>query len=323
MRRNDNNLLVLAGGETSRRWTEPVPLTAVILAAAAEIEYYTRVRHDIADNVHLVGHAVADVVHLVAELLENATIFSPPDTVVTVIGWAADDGGAALVIQDEGIGMSQEALARASQQVTAPVSIDVAAAERMGLVVVGHLAHRHGIRVKIRATGRGTAVLVSFPGPLVVDAPAETTPQTPARWMRTENGSIVAGDPSPAGQPMATTTSRRATPTRAEDVLGAGRPERSSVWWSRQATSPAGTFPAARASRSEAIATTNEVGLPTRVPMANLPNQQAATAAVAPSASEPDPQEVGSVLSRFYGGVHQAALEDEDLAAAVKVSEPS
>jgi signal transduction histidine kinase len=323
MRRNDNNLLVLAGGETSRRWTEPVPLTAVILAAAAEIEYYTRVRHDIADNVHLVGHAVADVVHLVAELLENATIFSPPDTVVTVIGWAADDGGAALVIQDEGIGMSQEALARASQQVAAPVSIDVAAAERMGLVVVGHLAHRHGIRVQVRATGRGTAVLVSFPGPLVVDAPAETTPRTPARWMRTENGSIVAGDPSPVGQPMATTTSRRVTPTRAEDVLGAGRPEQSSVWWSRQATSPAATFPAARASTSEAVATTNEVGLPTRVPMANLPNQQAATAAAAPPATEPDPQEVGSVLSRFYGGVHQAALEDEDLAAAVKVSEPS
>jgi hypothetical protein len=57
--------------------------------------------------------------------------------------------------------------------------------------------------------------------------------------------------------------------------------------------------------------------------MANLPNQQAATAAAAPPATEPDPQEVGSVLSRFYGGVHQAALDDEDLAAAVRVSEPS
>src|SRR5258706_435342 len=129
MRRNDNNLLVLAGGEPSRRWTEPVPLAAVILAAAAEIEYYTRVRHDITDNIHLVGHAVADVVHLVAELLENATIFSPPDTGVTVMGWAAEDGEAALVIQDEGIGMSPEGLARAGQLVAAPVCIAVAAAE--------------------------------------------------------------------------------------------------------------------------------------------------------------------------------------------------
>ena len=81
--RNDENLLVLAGGHTERRWNEPVPLATVVLAAAAEIEHYPRVRHDITDNVHIVGHAVADLVHLVAELLENATVFSSPDTPVT------------------------------------------------------------------------------------------------------------------------------------------------------------------------------------------------------------------------------------------------
>jgi signal transduction histidine kinase len=153
MRRNDENLLVLAGGDTDRRWTEPIPLATVVLAAAAEIEQYPRVRHDIADNVHIVGHAVADLVHLVAELLENATLFSAPDTAVTVLGWASNDGGAALVVSDEGIGMSPDAVARANQQIAFPGTIDVAAAERMGLVVVGHLARRHQVRVRLRPAG--------------------------------------------------------------------------------------------------------------------------------------------------------------------------
>jgi hypothetical protein len=316
MRRNDNNLLVLAGGEPSRRWTEPVPLTALVLAAAAEIEHYTRVRHDITDNIHVLGHAVADIVHLVAELLENATIFSPPDTVVTVLGWATDDGGAAMMIQDEGIGMSREALARAEQQVAAPVSIDVAAAERMGLVVVGHLAHRHGVRVEMRSVGRGAAVRVALPAHLVAQAPAESRPwPTPPPRTRTSHGSTVAGDASPAGQLVSHPASRRAKPTRAEDVLGVGRPDLGSAWWSRRPPAQVAAGPS-RASTSDIRGASNEAGLPTRIPMANLPPDQAMTAVTFRAApTEPDPQEVGSVLSRFYGGVHRAALEDDDLDA--------
>ena len=326
MRRNDNNLLVLAGGEPSRRWTEPVPLAAVILAAAAEIEHYTRVRQDITDNVHLVGHAVADIVHLLAELLENATIFSPPDTAVTVLGWATDAGGAALVIDDEGIGMSREALALAEDQVTAPMSIDVAAAERMGLVVVGHLAHRHGIHVELRSTQRGLAVFVEIPAELIADAPAEPMAWSggPARWIRTEQGAIVAGT-SLAGPSLSEPApARRGTPTRAEDVLGAGRGERDSVWWSRRPVEPATGVPPSPSpsevddSGSDVPDAVHETGLPVRVPMANLPRQQSATtAADALPPTEPDPEDVGNVLSSFYGGVHLAALEDDDLESAI------
>lgn len=299
MRRNDNNLLVLAGGEPSRRWTEPVPLTALILAAAAEIEQYPRVRHDITDNIHVVGHAVADVVHLVAELLENATIFSPPDTPVVVLGWASDDGGAVLVVEDEGMGMSPDALALAERQVTAPMSIDVAAAERMGLVVVGHLAHRLGIRVGMRSAERGVVVLVSIPPELVVPAPAEPSP-----W----------STPRPADPGHAATTPDRApaAPTRAEDVLAAVGPDRASVFWSRRAPVAKPTA----AAPSSVDTPTNGAGLPIRVPMANLPQQQAKGAATGPP-KEPDPQQVSQVLTRFYGGIHRAELEDDDLETAV------
>jgi hypothetical protein len=373
MRRNDDNLLVLAGGEATRRWSEPVALTAVVLAAAAEIEHYTRIRHDIVDDVYVAGHAVADLIHLVAELLENATIFSPPETMVNVLGWATANGGAALLIQDEGIGMSSESIGAANRQVANPVSIDVAAAERMGLVVVGHLAHRHSIGVELRAAESGVGVTVAMPSALIADPPAHPLPWSggPARWLRTDRGAIVAGS-TLLVEPLAIGSGsdspvppRRATPTRAEDVLGAGRGASDSVWWSRR---PAGSAPSTAASGAGAaggssgkgpsayggsaatapsggsgtgadIATRsapaavsasptasappawpmpapahngrNEAGLPMRVPMAQLPQQYAAPVA-RDTMTEPDPQEVGSTLSRFYGGIHRAALEDSD-----------
>ena len=110
-----------------------------------------------------------------------------------MLGWATDDGGAAMVIQDEGIGMSREALARAERQVAAPVSIDVAAAERMGLVVVGHLANRHGVRVELRSVGRGVAVLVALPKHLVAQSPAERSAMAAAGIADTDETRLHCG----------------------------------------------------------------------------------------------------------------------------------
>lgn len=357
MRRNDENLLVLAGGDASRRWSEPVALTVVVLAATAEIEYYTRVRHDIADEVYVAGHVVADLVHLIAELLENATMFSPPDTTVTVLGWSAPDGNAVLVIQDDGIGMSPEAVVRANHQLSEPVSIDVAAAERMGLVVVGHLAGRYGIKVDIRSTGPGVAALVSLPGQLLAPAPARPLPwarrvapspadpspidsspidpsptgsatplgstlpastavaptssgptSSPARWLASERRPEAYRDAAADEPVIRTTPARRATPTRAEDVLGAARAsDPPSVWWSRDHTST--DRPATAASRQPTDGGTSDAGLPIRIPMAQLPNSQTTKSV---GQQEPDPERVGAVLSGFYGGVHRAAAEDED-----------
>jgi Nitrate and nitrite sensing len=172
MRRNDENLLVLAGSETARRWAQPVSLAAVALAAMAEIEQYARIRHDVASDVYVVGHAVSDIVHLLAELLENATSFSPPDSVVTVNGWAGQGGHeATIVIEDRGMGMSETGVVEANSRVASPVPIDVASSERMGLVVVGHLAARHGVRVRLRANDDGVVAHVTLPANLLAAPP--------------------------------------------------------------------------------------------------------------------------------------------------------
>ena len=172
MRRNDENLLVLAGSEASRRWVQPVSLSAVTMAAMAEIEQYARIRHDVANDVFVVGHAVADIVHLLAELLENATTFSPPDTVVTVTGWSASYGNeATIVIEDRGLGMTESGLYEANERVSSPVAIDVAASERMGLVVVGHLAARHRVHVRLTGSDEGVVAYVTLPNRLLAPPP--------------------------------------------------------------------------------------------------------------------------------------------------------
>ncbi|MFF5230098.1 nitrate- and nitrite sensing domain-containing protein [Dactylosporangium sp. NPDC000521] len=172
MRRNDENLLVLAGSEATRRWAQPVSLSAVTLAAMAEIEQYARIRHDVATDIFVVGHAVSDIVHLLAELLENATTFSPPDTVVTVSGWPAKQTReATIVIEDRGLGMTESGLIDANDRVSAPIAIDVAASERMGLVVVGHLAARHGVQVRLDATDEGVTAYVTLPARLLAAPP--------------------------------------------------------------------------------------------------------------------------------------------------------
>jgi hypothetical protein len=172
MRRNDENLLVLAGSDSARRWAEPVSLSAVSMAAMAEIEQYARIRHDVSNDVFVVGHAVADLVHLLAELLENATTFSPPESVVAVTGWPSTSGrDATIIIEDHGLGMTEGGLLEANERVNSPVAIDVAASERMGLVVVGHLAARHGIAVRLNGSEAGVVAYVTLPASLLSAPP--------------------------------------------------------------------------------------------------------------------------------------------------------
>ncbi|GIJ58738.1 sensor histidine kinase [Virgisporangium aurantiacum] len=176
MRRNDENLLVLAGVETARRRPDPVPLSAVVLAAMAEIEAYERVLSDVDDGGYIHGPAVADVIHILAELLENATRYSPPDTIVTVLGRVAPDGRSAVLrVSDRGLGMSAEKLAEANEKIThAAESPPVAAATaQMGLWVVGRLAGRRGIRVGLRPLNKGVQAEVAIPAALLVPPPSK------------------------------------------------------------------------------------------------------------------------------------------------------
>ncbi len=164
MRRNSENLLVLAGHEASRRWSQPVPLVDVLRAAISEIEQYERVVLNVQPGITIVGQAVNDVVHLVAELVENATTFSPEDTQVFVSGQPLTSGGVLLDITDGGVGISDSEMGHANWRLDNPPVVDVGVSRRMGLFVVGRLAARHGVRVRLRhASAGGLTALVWLP----------------------------------------------------------------------------------------------------------------------------------------------------------------
>ncbi|MFJ1608334.1 nitrate- and nitrite sensing domain-containing protein [Streptomyces sp. NPDC088253] len=164
MRRNGENLLVLAGEEPGRRWTRPVPLVDVLRAAASEVEQYERIELASVPTTQVAGRVVNDLVHLLAELLENATSFSSPQTKVKVTGHALPDGRVLIEIHDTGIGLSPEDLAAINERLASPPTVDVSVSRRMGLFVVGRLSQRHGIRIQLRPSDSGgTTALVMLP----------------------------------------------------------------------------------------------------------------------------------------------------------------
>ncbi|MEV7088124.1 nitrate- and nitrite sensing domain-containing protein [Streptomyces sp. NPDC093085] len=164
MRRNGENLLVLAGEEPGRRWTRPVPLVDVLRAAASEVEQYERIELASVPTTEVAGRVVNDLVHLLAELLENATSFSSPQTKVRVTGHALPDGRVLVEIHDTGIGLSPEDLAAINERLASPPTVDVSVSRRMGLFVVGRLSLRHGIRIQLRPSDSGgTTALVMLP----------------------------------------------------------------------------------------------------------------------------------------------------------------
>ena len=164
MRRNSENLLVLAGHEVTRRWSQPVPLVDVLRAAISEIEQYERVVLNVQPGIVVVGQAVNDAVHLVAEIVENATTFSPEDTQVYVSGQPLSSGGVLLDITDNGVGISDQEMSHANWRLDNPPVVDVAVSRRMGLFVVGRLAARHGVRVRMRhAQAGGLTALIWLP----------------------------------------------------------------------------------------------------------------------------------------------------------------
>jgi signal transduction histidine kinase len=175
MRRNSENLLVLAGHEVTRRWSQPVALVDVLRASISEIEQYERVVLNVQPGIVVVGQAVNDVVHLVAEIVENATTFSPEDTQVYVSGQPLSSGGVLLDITDNGVGISDQEMSHANWRLDNPPVVDVAVSRRMGLFVVGRLAARHGVRVRLRqAQAGGLTALIWLPD--TVAAPEVASP---------------------------------------------------------------------------------------------------------------------------------------------------
>jgi len=169
MRRNDENLLVLAGADSTRVQREPASLMDVLRAAQSEVEHYTRIEFGVVDrDIEIAAHAVNDLVHLIAELFDNATAFSPPDSPVIVEARRVGDR-AVLYVEDRGIGISPEQLRELNERLANPPEVDVTVSRMMGLVVVSRLAARHGVKVELRpAAERGTIADVSLPANVLV-----------------------------------------------------------------------------------------------------------------------------------------------------------
>ncbi len=177
MRRNSENLLVLAGHDASRHWNQPVAVVDVLRAAVSEIEQYERVTLNVQPGIAVRGQAVSDVVHLTAELVENATSFSAGETPVSIVGHLLSSGGVLLEIADQGVGMGTEELAHANWRLDNPPAVDVAVSRRMGLFVVARLAARHGIRVRLRlGPSGGLTALVWLPDEAVTHENVGTSP---------------------------------------------------------------------------------------------------------------------------------------------------
>ncbi|MBD9732092.1 nitrate- and nitrite sensing domain-containing protein [Streptomyces sp. H28] len=178
MRRNGENLLVLAGEEPGRRWDQPVPLVDVIRAASSEVEQYERIELSGVPEAEIHGRAVTDLVHLLAELLENATTFSSPQTKVRVTATRLPDGRVMIEIHDKGIGLTAEDFADINHKLANPPTVDAAISQRMGLFVVGRLSDRHGIRVQLRPSGEqaGTTSLVMLPDAITHGGGGEQQP---------------------------------------------------------------------------------------------------------------------------------------------------
>ncbi|RZQ63276.1 nitrate- and nitrite sensing domain-containing protein [Amycolatopsis suaedae] len=185
MRRNNENLMVLSGADPARRSGRPVTTADVLRAAVSEIEQYQRVTVQPPPQAKIVGHAAGDLMRLIAELLDNATAFSAPETMVTVVTSLAENKVLSVDILDKGIGMNSAEVAEANVRLTEAASVDLATSRRMGLFVVGRLASRHGIGVTLHG-GKdivGVRATVTVPAELVMDvhAPAGRPQPQPAK----------------------------------------------------------------------------------------------------------------------------------------------
>jgi hypothetical protein len=174
MRRHAEGLVILSGAAPSRQWRKPVQLMDIVRAAVAEVEDYERIEVRRLPRLAATGPAVADLTHLVAELLENATVFSPPHTAVQVFGDRVANGFT-LEIHDRGLGMAPEALLEANLRLAETPEFELSDTDRLGLFVVSRLAQRQNVRVSLQPSPYGgTTAVVFIPDALLTDDVPDT-----------------------------------------------------------------------------------------------------------------------------------------------------
>ncbi|MEU8499086.1 sensor histidine kinase [Streptomyces lavendulae] len=226
MRRHAEGLVILSGAAPSRQWRKPVQLMDVVRAAVAEVEDYERIEVRRLARLGIEGPAVADVTHLIAELLENATVFSPPHTAVQVHGERVANGFT-LEIHDRGLGMNPEALLDANLRLAETPEFELSDTDRLGLFVVSRLARRHGVKVVLQTSPYGgTTAVVFLPAELLTEAPdtngtgirlggikgARATPGLIGG--QGAKGVKAAPVPKPSGRPVHAAVDRASSPPR-------------------------------------------------------------------------------------------------------------
>jgi signal transduction histidine kinase len=213
MRRHAEGLIILSGAVPGRAWSSPVPVIDVVRGAIAEIEDYKRIAVATTSEDMVTGSAVADMIHLLAELIENATLFSPSGTRVEVKAERVGNGFA-FEIEDRGLGIKAEELDAINLRLGSPADFDLANADQLGLFVVGKLAARHSVRVFLRPSPYGgTTAIVLMPSSMITtQAELPTGPQ--------------AADAEAAGHDedlhLALTGRSRRRPTAAESTSASG-----------------------------------------------------------------------------------------------------
>ena len=296
MRRNAENLLVLAGEQTPRRWGKPIAVRDVLRAAASEIADYRRVRLGDIDPATVSGNLATDLSHLFAELLENAGSFSPPTTPIEVFGQQTDTHYR-LAIVDQGIGMDDESLAQVNERLENPVDFADAPSAYLGLFVVGRLSQEMGVTVRLASadpTGeghrRGTIAFIDLPNALLSqdvastlqtdekasEAVARRTDQVDATQAETSTGAAVfaedaPGQPAPASDaPTAPAEAPVPVAESAPETTSAGFPKRSkgtseaAPTPAAEAPAPAPAAQAAPTPAAEAAPATTTAGFPKR-----------------------------------------------------------
>ncbi|WP_213455970.1 sensor histidine kinase [Rhizomonospora bruguierae] len=331
MRRYAENLVILGGAQAGRTWGEPVPMQDVLRGAASEAEHYERVRVLPFPPVVLAGSAVSDVIHLVAELIDNATTFSPPHTTVQVFGQLVPHGFA-VEVEDRGLGMSDEDLAAANRWLAEPPEFNVLAlreSPRLGMFVVARIAAQNGIRVALRRSGYGgVTAIVLIPPHLVAEAGAAaelSRREAEALGAPPESSTPNPATPNPTAPNPADPKSEtpqsdtpesdvvlpfpvrfREVPTPPTTAPPSGRPA------SAPAATVRGTAKAVRAPRTgkagaagaDEAAGRTHLGLPVRVRQARLaPGLRDEPAASPPAApTTRSPEEIRTMMTAYQRG---------------------
>jgi signal transduction histidine kinase len=227
MRRHAEGLIILSGQAPGRGWRNPVPIIDVARAAAAEVEDYARVTVATMPRVAISGSAVADLIHLLAELIENATLYSPPDTIVQVTGQIVAHGFA-MEVEDRGLSMDPATLAQANEKLARPPDFDLSNSAQLGLFVVGRLAQRHSVQVTLRTSPYGgTTAIVLLPDGIVARA-GQGELDAPSRLAVTRRGEdalvpIGAIGPPPSPPPGPPSYGNGHHPGSAPPSYGSGR----------------------------------------------------------------------------------------------------